>query len=96
MLVLLTGDEKCTRTWYARNDDKGINSLVSRSRTVAATCITADSALDLPADSTRPGRRHHRHRHRLRRPHRHRLDAVPEAAQGRGHLDRTRQGIRHR
>ncbi|MFF9001026.1 RHS repeat-associated core domain-containing protein [Streptomyces achromogenes] len=50
-----TGDEKCTRTWYARNDDKGINSLVSRSRTVAATCATADSALDLPADSTRPG-----------------------------------------
>ncbi|MEU7052553.1 RHS repeat-associated core domain-containing protein [Streptomyces eurythermus] len=51
----VTGDEKCTRTWYARNDDKGINSLVSRSRTVAATCATADSALDLPADSTRPG-----------------------------------------
>ncbi|UFR07077.1 RHS repeat-associated core domain-containing protein [Streptomyces sp. Go40/10] len=49
------GDEKCTRTWYARNDDKGINSLVSRTRTVAATCATADSALDLPADSTRPG-----------------------------------------
>ncbi|WP_309485303.1 RHS repeat-associated core domain-containing protein [Streptomyces sp. WELS2] len=51
----VTGDEKCTRTWYARNDDKGINSLVSRSRTVAATCATADTALDLPADSTRPG-----------------------------------------
>ncbi|MFH9405289.1 RHS repeat-associated core domain-containing protein [Streptomyces sp. NPDC017638] len=50
-----TGDEKCTRTWYARNDDKGINSLVSRTRTVAATCATADSALDLPADSTRAG-----------------------------------------
>ncbi|MGW7788423.1 RHS repeat-associated core domain-containing protein [Streptomyces tricolor] len=49
------GDEKCTRTWYARNDDKGINSLVSRTRTVAATCATADSALDLPADSTRAG-----------------------------------------
>ncbi|MFF7369813.1 RHS repeat-associated core domain-containing protein [Streptomyces tricolor] len=49
------GDEKCTRTWYARNDDKGINALVSRTRTVAATCATADSALDLPADSTRPG-----------------------------------------
>ncbi|WP_432155104.1 RHS repeat-associated core domain-containing protein, partial [Streptomyces tricolor] len=49
------GDEKCTRSWYARNDDKGINSLVSRTRTVAATCATADSALDLPADSTRAG-----------------------------------------
>ncbi|MFF1598748.1 RHS repeat-associated core domain-containing protein [Streptomyces mirabilis] len=50
-----SGDEKCTRTWYARNDDKGINSLVSRTRTVAKTCATADSALDLPADSSRPG-----------------------------------------
>ncbi|AEY86834.1 hypothetical protein SHJG_8847 [Streptomyces hygroscopicus subsp. jinggangensis 5008] len=51
----VTGDEKCIRTWYARNDDKGINSLTSRTRTVAATCATADSALDLPTDSTRPG-----------------------------------------
>ncbi|MEV6057628.1 RHS repeat-associated core domain-containing protein [Streptomyces sp. NPDC052107] len=50
-----TGDEKCTRTWYARNDDKGINSLVSRTRTVAASCAAADSALDLPADSKRAG-----------------------------------------
>ncbi|MFH9712871.1 RHS repeat-associated core domain-containing protein [Streptomyces luteogriseus] len=50
-----TGDEKCTRTWYARNDAKGINSLTSRTRTVAKTCSTADSALDLPADSSRPG-----------------------------------------
>ncbi|MEU6593683.1 RHS repeat-associated core domain-containing protein [Streptomyces sp. NPDC046881] len=49
------GDEKCTRTWYARNGDKGINSLISRTRTVAATCATTDSALDLPADSTRAG-----------------------------------------
>lgn len=49
------GDEKCTRTWYARNDDKGINSLVSRTRTVAATCATADSALDLPTDAARAG-----------------------------------------
>ncbi|WP_159771017.1 RHS repeat-associated core domain-containing protein [Streptomyces sp. HM190] len=51
----VTGDEKCTRTWYARNADYGINSLVSRNRTVAKTCATADSALDLPADATRPG-----------------------------------------
>ncbi|MFZ4235746.1 RHS repeat-associated core domain-containing protein [Streptomyces murinus] len=51
----VTGDEKCTRTWYARNDDKGINSLVSRTRTVAASCTVADSALDLPADSKRAG-----------------------------------------
>lgn len=50
-----TGDEKCTRTWYARNDAKGINSLTSRTRTVAKPCSTADSALDLPANSSRPG-----------------------------------------
>ncbi|MGW1616515.1 RHS repeat-associated core domain-containing protein [Streptomyces sp. NPDC002285] len=51
----LTGDEKCTRTWYARNSSKGINSLVSRTRTVAKPCSTSDAALDLPADSSRPG-----------------------------------------
>ncbi|MFI8192149.1 polymorphic toxin-type HINT domain-containing protein [Streptomyces sp. NPDC085946] len=51
----VTGDERCTRTWYARNADKGITSLVSRTRTVARPCATTDSALDLPADSTRPG-----------------------------------------
>jgi RHS repeat-associated protein len=51
----VTGDEKCTRTWYARNDTKGINSLASRTRTVAKPCATTDSALDLPADSSRPG-----------------------------------------
>ncbi|MEW2566656.1 restriction endonuclease fold toxin [Streptomyces sp. NPDC047070] len=51
----VAGDEKCTRTWYARNDAKGINALTSRIRTVAKTCATADSALDLPADSTRSG-----------------------------------------
>ncbi|MFJ8827689.1 RHS repeat-associated core domain-containing protein [Streptomyces sp. NPDC102467] len=51
----VTGDETCTRTWYARNDTLGINSLVSRSRTTAKTCATTDDALDLPADSTRPG-----------------------------------------
>ncbi|MFE4992150.1 RHS repeat-associated core domain-containing protein [Streptomyces mirabilis] len=51
----VTGDEKCVRTWYARNDDKGINSLVSRARSVAKICSTTDSALDLPGDSSRPG-----------------------------------------
>ncbi|WP_330342582.1 RHS repeat-associated core domain-containing protein [Streptomyces sp. NBC_00557] len=51
----VTGDEKCTRTWYARNDDKGINTLVSRTRTIAKPCGTADSALDLPTDSKRAG-----------------------------------------
>ncbi|MET9555259.1 polymorphic toxin-type HINT domain-containing protein [Streptomyces sp. NPDC006645] len=51
----VTGDEKCTRTWYARNDTVGINNLVARTRTVAQPCATTDTALDLPVDSTRPG-----------------------------------------
>lgn len=51
----VTGDETCARTWYARNDDLGINNLVSRTRTVAQPCATADTALDLPVDSSRPG-----------------------------------------
>ncbi|SCF61273.1 intein C-terminal splicing region/intein N-terminal splicing region/RHS repeat-associated core domain-containing protein [Streptomyces sp. MnatMP-M17] len=51
----VVGDETCTRTWYARNDDLGINNLTARTRTVARTCATAEVALDLPADSTKPG-----------------------------------------
>ncbi|MFJ8078829.1 RHS repeat-associated core domain-containing protein [Streptomyces sp. NPDC096176] len=49
------GDETCTRTWYARNTDVGINSLVSRTRTVGKECAVADTALDLPTDSARRG-----------------------------------------
>ncbi|MFF0747159.1 polymorphic toxin-type HINT domain-containing protein [Streptomyces sp. NPDC004111] len=57
----VVGDEKCTRTWYARNDAVGINSLVSRTRVTANTtkaadaCATSDADLDLPADANRPG-----------------------------------------
>ncbi len=51
----IPGDETCTRTWYARNADKGISSLVSRTRTVAKTCAITDTALDLPANSDQPG-----------------------------------------
>ncbi|MGH4029285.1 RHS repeat-associated core domain-containing protein [Actinomycetota bacterium Odt1-20B] len=51
----LPDDETCTRTWYARDDAKGINSLVSRTRSVAKTCATSDAALNLPADSEKPG-----------------------------------------
>ncbi|WP_457456044.1 polymorphic toxin-type HINT domain-containing protein [Streptomyces sp. TE5632] len=51
----LGGDETCTRTWYARNPDAGINSLVSRTRTVGKECSTADTALDLPADDKQRG-----------------------------------------
>ncbi|WP_435809253.1 scabin-related ADP-ribosyltransferase [Streptomyces longwoodensis] len=42
-------DETCTRTWYARNAAAGLTSLVSRTRTVARTCSTADTSLTLPA-----------------------------------------------
>nr|WP_254712133.1 RHS repeat-associated core domain-containing protein [Streptomyces sp. TRM64462] len=51
----VTGDEKCTRTWYARNDALGINSLVSRTRVTAKPCATTDEALDLPSTSAAPG-----------------------------------------
>ncbi|MFD3514197.1 polymorphic toxin-type HINT domain-containing protein [Streptomyces sp. NPDC058657] len=57
----VTGDEKCTRTWYARNDALGINGLVSRTRVTANSanaadaCTTSDTDLDLPADATRQG-----------------------------------------
>ncbi|MFC8277126.1 RHS repeat-associated core domain-containing protein [Streptomyces sp. NPDC057271] len=50
-----TGDETCTRTWYARNDTVGLTTLVSRTRTVGRTCDVADTSLDLPADATRRG-----------------------------------------
>lgn len=51
----VTGDETCTRTWYARNTSAGLTSLPSRSRTTAKPCDTADSALNLPTDSTTAG-----------------------------------------
>ncbi|MBT2411108.1 RHS repeat-associated core domain-containing protein [Streptomyces sp. ISL-12] len=51
----VSGDETCTRTWYARNPETGLTSLVSRTRTTAKPCATADSSLDLPADSTTAG-----------------------------------------
>lgn len=47
-------DEKCTLTWYARNDAVGINSLVSRTRTTAGICVL-DALLKLPTDSSSPG-----------------------------------------
>ncbi|WP_443047079.1 polymorphic toxin-type HINT domain-containing protein [Streptomyces sp. NBC_00267] len=51
-------DETCTRTWYARNADLGIISPVSRTRTVARTCATADASMTLPAsvDPAKPAR----------------------------------------
>ncbi|CAG7600366.1 RHS repeat-associated core domain-containing protein [Actinacidiphila bryophytorum] len=50
-----SGDETCTRTWYARNTGTGLTSLVSRTRKVARPCGTADSALSLPAGSSTAG-----------------------------------------
>ncbi|MEU3894685.1 polymorphic toxin-type HINT domain-containing protein [Streptomyces sp. NPDC045251] len=51
----LGGDETCTRTWYARNPDAGITSLVSRTRTVAKQCSVTDAGLNLPANSGTSG-----------------------------------------
>ncbi|MFJ7154616.1 RHS repeat-associated core domain-containing protein [Streptomyces sp. NPDC101118] len=56
-----TGDETCTRTWYARNAAKGLTSLVSRTRTVAESCtdsageVITDDQLTLPTSSTSRG-----------------------------------------
>ncbi|WP_328835932.1 RHS repeat-associated core domain-containing protein [Streptomyces europaeiscabiei] len=49
------GDQTCTRTWYARNADVGINDLVSRKRTVGQSCSVADASLSLPVDSKTRG-----------------------------------------
>ncbi|MFE1047603.1 RHS repeat-associated core domain-containing protein [Streptomyces olivaceus] len=50
-----SGDETCTRTWYARNDAAGINDLVSRTRTVGRSCSVIDTSLNLPANSKTRG-----------------------------------------
>ncbi|WP_437073140.1 polymorphic toxin-type HINT domain-containing protein [Streptomyces sp. enrichment culture] len=51
----VTGDETCTRTWYARNAAEGLTNLVSRTRTVAKACATTDESLALPATSNTRG-----------------------------------------
>ena len=50
-----SGDETCTRTWYARNTNAGITSLVSRTRTVTRPCSVAEADLNLPASSASRG-----------------------------------------
>ncbi|MGP2438474.1 RHS repeat-associated core domain-containing protein [Streptomyces sp. JW3] len=50
-----SGDESCTRTWYARNDSVGINSLVSRTRSVARACSVDEASLSLPTSSATRG-----------------------------------------
>ncbi|MCX5261752.1 polymorphic toxin-type HINT domain-containing protein [Streptomyces canus] len=49
------GDETCTRTWYARNDTKGLTDLVSRTRTVAKSCAKTDDSLSLPTNADTRG-----------------------------------------
>ncbi|MGW2084562.1 RHS repeat-associated core domain-containing protein [Streptomyces sp. NPDC001880] len=54
------GDEACTRVWYARNPDKGLTGLVSRTRVVGSACLSSgavitDDKLNLPADSKTRG-----------------------------------------
>ncbi|MFF6961716.1 RHS repeat-associated core domain-containing protein [Streptomyces sp. NPDC008317] len=51
----VSGDETCNRMWYARNDDLGINGLVSRARTVGQSCSVAEVSLSLPASSATAG-----------------------------------------
>jgi RHS repeat-associated protein len=51
----VTGDETCTRTWYARNTAVGITSLVSRTRTVGRACTTADTSMTLPTSTATRG-----------------------------------------
>ncbi|WP_235002585.1 RHS repeat-associated core domain-containing protein [Actinacidiphila paucisporea] len=50
-----SGDEACTRNWYARNAATAITSLVSRTRTVARPCSVADADLNLPATKATRG-----------------------------------------
>ncbi|MFJ6573657.1 polymorphic toxin-type HINT domain-containing protein [Streptomyces sp. NPDC091292] len=50
-----TGDETCTRTWYARNPGLGITSLTSRTRTVGRTCSVAEADLSLPSSAASAG-----------------------------------------
>ncbi|WP_405393599.1 RHS repeat-associated core domain-containing protein [Microbispora hainanensis] len=53
--IAKSGDETCTRTWYARDDAKGLNSLVSRTRVVGRACSVKEADLSLPADSATSG-----------------------------------------
>ncbi|MEU3402266.1 RHS repeat-associated core domain-containing protein [Streptomyces filamentosus] len=48
----IAGDESCTRKWYARNDAKGLTSLVSRVRLVGKACKVTDDQLQMPTSIT--------------------------------------------
>ncbi|WP_240529792.1 RHS repeat-associated core domain-containing protein [Streptomyces mangrovisoli] len=51
----VSGDNTCTRYWYARNPAIGLTGLVSRTRAVGKDCSTAETDLNLPASSTTRG-----------------------------------------
>ncbi|WP_317880396.1 polymorphic toxin-type HINT domain-containing protein [Streptomyces sp. W16] len=51
----VSGDNTCTRTWYARNAGIGLINLVSRTRVVGQDCSVAETGLNLPASSTSRG-----------------------------------------
>lgn len=50
----ITGDETCTRTWYARNTSLNILEAVSRTRVLAVPC-SAEGNASLPTSSASPG-----------------------------------------
>ncbi|KPI17621.1 hypothetical protein OK074_1642, partial [Actinobacteria bacterium OK074] len=51
----VTGDETCTRTWYARNTAVGITSLVSRTRVLGRNCTVDEASLNLPTTTDTRG-----------------------------------------
>uniref|UniRef100_A0AAU2A6N6 RHS repeat-associated core domain-containing protein n=1 Tax=Streptomyces sp. NBC_00093 TaxID=2975649 RepID=A0AAU2A6N6_9ACTN len=51
----VTGDETCTRTWYAANATLGIHSLVTRTRVLGRSCTPAETELSLPTSSATRG-----------------------------------------
>ncbi|WP_327240610.1 polymorphic toxin-type HINT domain-containing protein [Streptomyces sp. NBC_01318] len=56
-----SGDETCTRYWYARNDAKGLMTPISRTRVVGSTCtdtsgaVITDDKLNLPTNTDTRG-----------------------------------------
>ncbi|MFE2062479.1 RHS repeat-associated core domain-containing protein [Streptomyces sp. NPDC059467] len=51
----VSGDNTCTRNWYARNTAIGLTDLVSRTRVVGQDCSVAETSLTLPASSATRG-----------------------------------------
>jgi len=51
----VTGDETCTRTWYAANGTLGIHSLVTRTRVLGRSCTPVETDLFLPTSSATRG-----------------------------------------